>query len=145
MNKNILIEEKALKRSMVGAFLLAVWGIAMAGVSGSSFIFVKDPIVLMKSGIKELLLAAPQDQYVKPFQEKLLPLKDQLHARAMAVEIIKTGRRLWLTIRFDPRDDDIRVDDFMQVKATLSKVAREVYENTDTYKIALPKKIKSNM
>ena len=97
-----------------------------------SFIFIKDPLVLMKNGIKELLLAAPQGQYVKPFEEKLLPLKDQLHARAMAVEIIKTGRRLWLTIRFDPRDDDIRVDDFMQVKATLSKVAREVYENTDT-------------
>ena len=86
----------------------------------------------MKSGIKELLLAAPQDQYVKPFQEKLLPLKDQLHARAMDVEIIKTGRRLWLTIRFDPRDDDIRVYDFMQVKSTLSKAAREVYENTQT-------------
>jgi len=97
-----------------------------------SFLFIKDPIVLMKSGIKELLLAAPQAQYVKPFQDKLLPLIDQLHARSMAVEIIKTGRRLWLTIRFDPRDDEIRVDDFMQVKATLSKVAREVYENTDT-------------
>jgi len=97
-----------------------------------SFIFIKDPIVLMKSGIKELLLAAPQAQYVKPFQDKLLPLKDQLHARSMAVEIIKTGRRLWLTIRFDPRDDGIRVDDFMKVKATLSKVAREVYENTET-------------
>jgi predicted Co/Zn/Cd cation transporter (cation efflux family) len=97
-----------------------------------SFLFIKDPIVLMKNGIKELLLASPQEQYVKPFEEKLLPLKDQLNARALAVEIIKTGRRLWLTIRFDPRDDDIRVDDFMQVKATLSKVAREVYENTDT-------------
>lgn len=97
-----------------------------------SFVFIKDPIVLMKSGIKELLLAAPQDQYIKPFQEKLAPLKDQLHARAMALEVIKTGRRLWLTVRFDPRDDDIRVADFMKVKATLSEVAREVYENTQT-------------
>jgi len=78
MNKKVLIEEKALKRSMVGAFVLAVWGIAMA------------------------------------------------------VEIIKTGRRLWLTVKFDPRDDEIKVDDFMKVKATLSKAAREVYENTET-------------
>jgi predicted Co/Zn/Cd cation transporter (cation efflux family) len=97
-----------------------------------SFLFIKDPIVLMKNGIKELLLAAPQAQYVKPFQEKLLPLKEQLHARAMAIEIIKTGRRLWLTVRFDPRDDEIRVDDFMEAKAALSKAAREVYENTQT-------------
>lgn len=97
-----------------------------------SFVFVKDPLVLIKSGIKQLLLAAPQEQYVKPFEERLLPLKDQLSARALAVEIIKTGRRLWLTVRFDPMDDAISVNDFMQVKAKLRKIAREVYENTDT-------------
>ena len=97
-----------------------------------SLVFIKDPLVLIKSGVKELLLAAPQEQYVKPFEEKLLPLKEQLSARALAVEIIKTGRRFWLTVRFDPKDDEIRVNDFMQVKAKLSQIAREVYENTDT-------------
>ena len=97
-----------------------------------SFFVIKDPLVLIKNGFKELLLAAPQEHYVKPFEEKLLPLKDQLNARALAVEIIKTGRRLWLTIRLDPMNDDIRVDDFMHVKAKLKKLAREVYENTDT-------------
>ena len=97
-----------------------------------SLFFVKDPLMLIKSGVKELLLAAPQQRYVKPFEEKLLPLKDQLYARDLAVEIIKTGRRLWLTVRFDPMEDEIRVNDFMQVKAKLSQIAREVYENTDT-------------
>ena len=97
-----------------------------------SFFVIKDPVVLIKSGIKELLLAAPQEQYVKPFEEKLIPLKDQLKARSLAVEIIKTGRRLWLTVRLDPMDDDIRVDDFMRVKAQLRRIAREIYENTDT-------------
>ncbi len=97
-----------------------------------SFFVIKDPLVLIKGGIKELLLAAPQEHYVKPFEEKLLPLKDQLHARSLAVEIIKTGRRLWLTVRLDPMDDVIRVNDFMQTKAQLSKIAREVYQNTDT-------------
>ncbi len=97
-----------------------------------SLLFIKDPLVLMKSGIKELLLAAPQGQYVKPFQEKLLPLKDQLHARALDLDIIKTGRRLWLTVRLDPRNDEIKIDDFMKAKAKISKLAREVYENTQT-------------
>ena len=97
-----------------------------------SFFVIKDPVVLIKSGIKELLLAAPQEQYVKPFEEKLIPLKDQLKARSLAVEIIKTGRRLWLTVRLDPMHDDISVDDFMRVKAQLRRIAREIYENTDT-------------
>ena len=34
------IEEKSLKRSMIAAFLLAVWGIAMAAVSGSGAVML---------------------------------------------------------------------------------------------------------
>jgi len=97
-----------------------------------SLIFIKDPLVLMKNGIKELLLAAPRDSLLKPFQEKLLPFKDQIHARDMAIELIKTGRRLWLTVRLDPLDDQISVDNFMQIKTKISQAAREVYANTET-------------
>jgi hypothetical protein len=39
---------------------------------------------------------------------------------------------LWLTVRLDPRDDEIRIDDFMNIKAKLSQAAREVHENTQT-------------
>ena len=87
--------------------------------------------MLMKSGIKELLLAAPRDSLIKPFQEKLLPIKDQLHVD-MAIELIKTGRRLWLTVRLDPPGDQIGVDELMEFKAKISQAAREVYENTQT-------------
>jgi len=97
-----------------------------------SVLFIKDPLMLIKSGFKELLLAAPQKQYVKPFQEKLLPLKGQLQARDMTLEIIKTGRRMWLTVRLDPVGDEIKMDDFMAVKTKLSEAARQVYANTQT-------------
>jgi predicted Co/Zn/Cd cation transporter (cation efflux family) len=50
MNQTNLIEEKALKRSMVGALLLAVWGIVMAAVSGSSVILL-DGMFNLISGI----------------------------------------------------------------------------------------------
>jgi hypothetical protein len=32
----------------------------------------------MKNGLKELLLAAPQRDYAAPFEDKILPLKEQL-------------------------------------------------------------------
>jgi predicted Co/Zn/Cd cation transporter (cation efflux family) len=38
MSNSELIEETALKRSMAGAFILALWGIAMAVVSDSGVI-----------------------------------------------------------------------------------------------------------
>ncbi len=50
MSKSISVEEKALKKSMAGALLLAVWGLVMAGVSGSSVVLL-DGMFNMISGI----------------------------------------------------------------------------------------------
>jgi len=50
MDKSNLIEEKALKRSMVGAFLLAVWGIVMA-VAADSGVILLDGMFNFISGI----------------------------------------------------------------------------------------------
>ena len=78
-----------------------------------SILFIKDPLVLMRKGLRELLLAAPMEELAKPFQEKLLPMKKELKAKDMALEIIKTGRRIWITIRIDPETDMIDMNAFM--------------------------------
>jgi len=50
MKSQISIEEKALKRSMIGAFILAIWGVAMAWVSDSNAIML-DGMFNLISGI----------------------------------------------------------------------------------------------
>jgi len=50
MKSKITVEEKALKRSMIGAFLLAIWGVAMAWVSDSNAIML-DGMFNLISGI----------------------------------------------------------------------------------------------
>jgi predicted Co/Zn/Cd cation transporter (cation efflux family) len=97
-----------------------------------SIFFVRDPLVLMKNGLKELLLSAPQGEFAAPFEEKILPLKDQLGAKDLSLEIMKTGRRIWVTVTMDPLEDTITMDAFMKMKQDLKEIAREVYENTDT-------------
>jgi len=97
-----------------------------------SILFIKDPILLMKNGLKELLLASPERAFAAPFEEKILPLKDQLGANNLALEILKTGRRMWVTVRMDPKEDTINVDEFMNIREKLSTIAQEVYENTQT-------------
>jgi len=114
MNNSDLIEERALKRSMVGAFLLAVWGIVMAVVADSGVILL-DGMFNLISGII-----------------KILPLKEQLGAKKLGLEILKTGRRIWVTIRLDPKADTINVDEFMKAKKRLCEVAFEVYPNSQT-------------
>ena len=97
-----------------------------------SILFVRDPLVLMKNGLKELLLSAPQREFAAPFEEKILPMKDRLGAKDLSLEIMKTGRRMWLTVTMDPKGDTITMDAFMKVKQDLKKMAREIYGNTDT-------------
>jgi hypothetical protein len=69
---------------------------------------------------------------VQQYQDKLFPLQGPLNLKHMAVEIIKTGRRIWLTVRVDPATDTIDMADFMSVKERLADTAREVYQNTQT-------------
>ena len=97
-----------------------------------SIVFIKDPIILMKNGLKELLLAAPQREYATPFENKILPLKDELGAKNLALEILKTGRRMWLTVRIDPKEATIGVDEFMKIRERLNGIAQKVYDNTHT-------------
>jgi cation diffusion facilitator family transporter len=97
-----------------------------------SIVFFKDPIILMKNGLKELLLAAPQREYATPFENKIIPLKDELGAKKLSLEILKTGRRMWVTVKIDPKEETIDVAEFMNMREKLKELARKVYENTDT-------------
>jgi hypothetical protein len=78
------------------------------------------------------LLAAPQREFRAAFEDKILPMKDQLGARKIALEILKTGRRIWVTVRIDPREKTIDVDKFMKIKKKLSEAACNVHRNSQT-------------
>ena len=78
------------------------------------------------------VLAAPQRDYAAPFEDKILPLKEQLGANKLGLEVLKTGRRIWLTVRMDPKENTISVDQFMKAKKRLSEVACGVYQNSQT-------------
>lgn len=83
-----------------------------------SLLFIKDPLAFMKNGLSELLLAAPQDAFTQPYEEKLLAMQDELGARNMALEIMKTGRRMWVTVIFDPDKDTIHIRPLISLTLT---------------------------
>ena len=97
-----------------------------------SLIFIRDPLVFMKNGLKELLLAAPQREYTTLFENSILPLKEQLGVRKISLEIIKTGRRMWVTVWFTPEKNTITMDEIKNIKETICKTAKAVYENIQT-------------
>ena len=109
-----------------------------ATASGGLFVllpvllFIKDPLTLMRGGLKELLLAAPQEAFTEQFEKKIMPLKEELGAKTLSLEILKTGRRVWVTVFIDPAQDTLQVDEFMAIKARLRDIVREVHPNTQT-------------
>ncbi|MBT8339880.1 MAG: cation transporter [Desulfatitalea sp.] len=95
-----------------------------------TLLFIKDPLALMRNGLRELLLAAPQEAFSKPFINAVVPLKEALGARELSLEILKTGRRMWVTVFMDPAHDTISVDQFMAAKERLRDVAEKIHPNT---------------
>ena len=101
-------------------------------VIGMSLLFIKEPLILMRSGLRELLLAAPQEAFSKPFIDRIQAMQAELGARHLSFEILKTGRRLWVTVFMDPAAEVLEVNAFMDLKARLQEIAREVHPQAVT-------------
>ena len=97
---------------------------------------VKFPVIialtLMRGGLKELLLASPEEAFAERFEKKIMPLKEQLGAKQLSLEILKTGRRVWVTVFIDSEEDTLHVDEFMAIKTRLRDIVRRVHPNTQT-------------
>ena len=59
-------------------------------------------------------------------------MTEQLGAKKLGLEILKTGRRIWVTVRMDPIENTINVAEFMKVKKQLSEIACGIYPNSQT-------------
>ena len=97
-----------------------------------SLAFIKDPLVFMKNGLKQLLLASPQEEYIKEYENGILPLKEQFGFRKISIEVLKTGRRMWLTVWFTPETPTINLEEVRKIKKTICEAATDIYENTQT-------------
>jgi predicted Co/Zn/Cd cation transporter (cation efflux family) len=103
-----------------------------------SLVLIKDPVVLIVNSVKELLLAAPPTEYIKPFEEVLFPLKDELGLSAIRLEIIKTGRRIWLTAYVSPEPAAFALSDYSAKIESIKTAASKVYDNTSTLVVLEP-------
>ncbi|MCP3965176.1 MAG: cation transporter [Lentisphaerae bacterium] len=103
-----------------------------------SLVLIKDPVILILNSLRELLLGAPGEEYLKPYCKALEPLKDRLALAEMQLEIIKTGRRIWLTATITPKGDKLLLKDYLRQEAAIKGAASDVYDNTFTTVVLKP-------
>jgi predicted Co/Zn/Cd cation transporter (cation efflux family) len=92
---------------------------------------IKDPFVIIRNGLKELLLAAPADDYVTPIRERVLDLAEDYKLKGVLVEAIKTGRKFWITIRADPGIESVTTDDVENFRKEAITRIKELYDTID--------------
>ncbi|QSH40276.1 cation transporter [Lentisphaerota bacterium ZTH] len=103
-----------------------------------SIVLIRDPVVLIVNSMHELLLGAPGEEYIRPYQIALEPLKERLGLNAMQLDVIKTGRRIWLTATITPRGDGILLKDLAGHEKAIREAASAVNVNTSTLVVLKP-------
>jgi hypothetical protein len=65
-------------------------------------------------------------------------LKDELGLSAIRLEIIKTGRRIWLTAYVSPEPAAFALSDYSAKIESIKTAASKVYDNTSTLVVLEP-------
>ncbi len=97
-----------------------------------SLIFLRDPINLFRAGFRELMLTAPDRDHVAPVRAALLPFLEEHRVLLRDLEVMKMGRKTWVTLRVDTVEDTLSIDALMRFKRSAEQVVREIHENSST-------------
>jgi predicted Co/Zn/Cd cation transporter (cation efflux family) len=103
-------------------------------------LFVRDPLVLISDGFKELTLAAPTEDHVAPYATAFQKTAEKLGFQDLTFDVIKTGRRRWVTVRIIPREKTVAMDQLRAWKQALKQTAWSVYDNTECDVILTPQR-----
>ncbi len=96
-----------------------------------SLVFIRDPLNLVRSGFKELLLATPDKAHMAPIEEKLETLTREHDIKVLSLDVIKTGRKTWVTLVVEPDHDEINMNDFMALKNQLQTSLQSIYPDSN--------------
>ncbi len=97
-----------------------------------SLIFLRDPFMLFRAGFRELMLTAPDRDYVTPIRTAILPFLEEHRVILRDLEVMKMGRKTWVTLRIDVAEDQISIDALMRFKESASRVVEEIHENASS-------------
>lgn len=81
------------------------------------------PIRMAVSGLRDLFLIAPDEETVTSIKELSQEILDEYQMRQTTCEIIKTGRKIWISIYFKSKDDMVS---FSMIKEARNKLEEEI-------------------
>lgn len=94
------------------------------------------PIKLLITTFKDIFLFAPEEETVnaiKDISEGLLPKK---FSNNLTYDVIRTGRKIWISIYFEPINDLISTTELLEAQTNLKSKLKEDFE--DVYLEILP-------
>lgn len=101
-----------------------------------SMVMLPTPIKTVISGIRDLLLIAPEEETVQHIRSVVEQVLSGCRYRALNCEIIRTGRKLWISAYITLDKDELSVHRFQSLQADC--IAALAQEYTDFYFELLP-------
>lgn len=138
--------DSVLSLGMAAAFLLPVLPFAWVQWASPyldqvitivlSMIMLPVPIKAVISGIRDLMLIPPGEETVEDIKGIVGPVLEEYHCSKLYYEIVKTGRRLWISVYVTLEKTEVSLREFQTAQKRCIEALGEKY--TDYYFELLP-------
>ena len=82
-----------------------------------SMIMIPVPVKTVISGIRDLMLIPPEDEIIQEIKETVEPIIHEYDCSNLYYDIVKTGRKLWISVYVTLEKDEISLARFKIVQA----------------------------
>lgn len=89
------------------------------------------PLRTIKLALRDMFLFAPEEEIVDYIKSVSEPILDDNHIESVMYDILKTGRKVWVSIYFVPKQNYISIENMkklqMEIKSELDNKIPDVY------------------
>ena len=94
-------------------------------------ILLKEPVCMFCEGIRNLILFAPKEEVIEHVREVTEAHLEKYRFGVNFLDVIKTGRKLWIEVYILGEDDRISIRELKKVRGELIEELKKEYDNID--------------
>lgn len=94
-----------------------------------SVIMLPTPIQTVITGIRDLMLIPPEEETIEEIKQTVEPIINEYNPTKLYYDIVRTGRKLWISVYITMEKDQISLKRFKKVQTLCIEALTEKYED----------------
>ncbi len=92
-------------------------------------ILAREPIVMIWDAVKSIILAAPKKEIIEKIRSISAPILDRFALRIDFLDVVKTGRKVWIDIYITQENDIISISELKEAHDTIVSILKSEYDD----------------